>query len=131
VLGSEGDRLRELRLLSLGTDPDAFGSTHAYELEYPAERWTQWAADSEDETSQRTFVAATDPDEWLGMALVRLEADEPATAALFAMWVARQARGQGVATLLCDAGAAWAAELGCRDLRLWVVVANDSARRAY
>jgi GNAT superfamily N-acetyltransferase len=106
VLGSESDRLRELRLLSLATDPDAFGSTHAYELEYPAERWTQRAADSEDGSSQRTFVAATEADEWTGMALVRGEADEPATAALFAMWVAPQARGQGVARLLCDAGAA-------------------------
>ncbi len=131
VRASESERLRALRLKSLASDPDAFGSTHAHELGYPSERWEQWAADSEHGTSQRTFVAVTEPDDWRGIAVVRLQDDAPGVAALYGMWVAPEARGRGVARRLCDACAAWSAEHGCRELRLWVEAGNHSAQRAY
>ena len=65
------------------------------------------------------------------MALVRLDDEAPDSAVLNAMWVAPEARGRRMARLLCEACGVWAAERGCRELRLAVVVDNDAARRAY
>lgn len=130
VRAGEHGPLRRLRLWSLATDPGAFGSTYARVAARPAQWWEQWAAQSEIGTSQRTFIL-DDHDSWLGMALVRLDDEEPGSAILNAMWVAPRARGRRAAALLCDACAAWATDRGCRELRLAVVVGNDAARRAY
>jgi RimJ/RimL family protein N-acetyltransferase len=123
--------LRDLRLASLATDPDAFGSTYARDAARPAEWWEQWAVESETGTSQRTFVLLADDDRWLGLALVRLDDERPGSAMLYGMWVAPEVRGRRGAGVLCDACATWAAEHGCAELTLEVVVDNDAARRAY
>jgi predicted GNAT family acetyltransferase len=74
-------------------------------------------------------VLEADDGRWL--ALARLDDEKPGSAILNAMWVAPEARGRRAARLLCEACAAWAAERGCRELTLTVVVDNDAARRAY
>ncbi|HEY6762379.1 MAG TPA: GNAT family N-acetyltransferase [Baekduia sp.] len=131
VLADQHDRLRQLRLSSLAADPEAFGSTYARDAGQPVEWWQRWAAQSEVGTSQRTFVLEADGGRWLGLALVRLDHEQPGSAVLNAMWVAPEARGQRGAGLLCDACAAWATERGCRQMTLEVVVDNQAARRAY
>ena len=131
VTADESERLRELRLRALATDPDAFGGTHAEALSHPLEEWRQRAALSEDGTSQRTFVVVGEDDKWLGMALVRLREEDPGLAALNAMWVGPEARGRGAAKLLGDACAAWATQRGCAELTLGIFTANVRARRAY
>jgi len=131
VRAGEHQLLRELRLASLWSDPDAFGSTHAREAGYPAERWERWASDSEEGLVQRTFVLVDDDDRWLGLALARLDEDASGRAVLNAMWVAPKARGRGGAGLLCDACSDWAAARSCREIRLVVVVDNEVAQRAY
>lgn len=131
VLASEHDVLRQLRLVSLATDPEAFGGTYAQAVSEPPERWEWWAAQSELGSSQRTFVLEAEDGRWMGLALVRLDDERPDTAVLNAMWVAPEARGRGAAGLLCEACAAWAASRGLRDLTLTVVVENGAARRAY
>jgi GNAT superfamily N-acetyltransferase len=123
--------LREVRLASLVADPEAFGSTYARDAARPGDWWERWAEQSEEGTTERTFVLVDDDDRWLGLAFVRLDADDPDSAELNAMWVAPEARGRGAARMLCDACAAWATERGVRELTLCVVVDNDSARRAY
>ena len=131
VLAGEQDLLRALRLASLATDAEAFGSTYARDAGRPPEWWERWAAQSEDGTTQRTFVLVAADGRWLGLALVRLEDDKPGSATLNAMWIAPEARGRRAASLLCDACAAWAAKHGCNELTLTVVVDNHAARRAY
>jgi RimJ/RimL family protein N-acetyltransferase len=131
ALAGEHAFLRELRLAALAADPEAFGSTYARDAARPTAWWERWAGQSEDGTTQRTFVVIDEDDRWLGLALVRLEDDRPGSAVLNAMWIAREARGRGAAVLLCDACAAWATERGCVELTLSVVVGNDAARRAY
>jgi RimJ/RimL family protein N-acetyltransferase len=130
-MANEHERLREVRLSALAADPEAFGSTHEHELGYPPECWEQWARSSEQGLSQRTFVALSGRDDWVGLSLVSLSVDEPALAELFAMWVAPTTRGRGAAGMLCDACAAWAAEHGAHQLRLVVVVGNTPALHAY
>jgi RimJ/RimL family protein N-acetyltransferase len=131
VLSSEHDRLREIRLRSLATDPQAFAGTYAHALSHPSDWWEQWAEQSELGYSQRTFVLENIDSEWLGMALVRIDDEGADRAVLNAMWVAPEVRGQGAAGLLCDACVAWAAKRECRELTLTVVVDNRTARRAY
>jgi RimJ/RimL family protein N-acetyltransferase len=131
VLSGEYDLLRQLRLASLDADPEAFASTYAEDAGQPAERWQWWAAQSENGTTQRTFVLVADDGRWLGLTLVRLDGDKPGSAVLNAMWIAPEARGRHAAGLLCEACAKWAAERGCSELTLTVVVDNEVARRAY
>lgn len=131
MLAAEQTLLRELRLASLAADPDAFGSSYARDAGQPEEWWEQWASQSEDGTTQRTFVLVAADDRWLGLALVRLDDARPGSAVLNAMWVAQETRDRRAAGLLCDACVAWATERGCDELMLTVVVDNDAARRAY
>jgi RimJ/RimL family protein N-acetyltransferase len=132
VLAEEHTLLRELRLASLASDPQAFGSTHAREDAQTEEWWRQWAEQSQDGTAQRTFVLVGDEDDrWLGLALVRVAGERSATAILSAMWVSPEVRGRGGSRMLCDACAAWAIECGVSELALTVVVDNERARRAY
>lgn len=131
MLAGEQARLRELRLAALAGDPAAFGSTYASDSAQAPVWWERWAAQSEDGTTQRTFVLVDDHDRWLGLALVRVDDDLPGSAALTAMWVSPEARGRGATALLCDACAAWAVARGLHELTLTVVVGNDVARRAY
>lgn len=131
MTADDHERLRELRLRALVTDPDAFGERYAGALLHPPEEWKQRAALSGDGASQRTFVLVAEPDEWLGMALVRVTDEDPGVAALNGMWVAPEIRGSRAAKLLCDACAAWAAEHDCAELILGIFTANVRARRAY
>lgn len=131
VLADEHAALRELRLASLASDPEAFGSTYARDAARPPEFWTGWSARSEEGTTERTFVLTNDEDSWLGLVIVRLEESTSSAAELLAMWVAPEARGRGAAQSLCDACAAWAKERGCEELTLSVAVDNEGAQRAY
>jgi RimJ/RimL family protein N-acetyltransferase len=131
VLAGEHARLRELRLASLASDPEAFGSTYARDSAQPAVWWERWAVQSADGTTQRTFVLVDDQDRWLGLTLVRVDEDRPGSAVLLAMWVSPEARGRRDAGLLCDACASWARERGLGELTLTVVIGNEQARRAY
>jgi RimJ/RimL family protein N-acetyltransferase len=131
VLADEEARLRELRLASLETDPDAFGATYARDAAQPPDWWKQWAAQSEDGTRQRTFVLVDSQDRWLGLALARRDDDRAGSAVVNAMWVSPEARGRRAATSLCDACADWAAERGLGELTLTVIAGNEAARRAY
>jgi GNAT superfamily N-acetyltransferase len=131
VVRDEAAQLRELRLASLSTDPEAFGSTHAREVAMPADWWQGWADRSDEGTDQRTFVLVDADNRWLGLALARRDEDQPGAAVVNAMWVASQARGHGGARALCDACAAWAGGRGFDTLTLAVVVGNERALRAY
>lgn len=131
MLAGEHERLRELRLRALASDPSAFSASYADAVEHPLEEWIERAELSQAGLSQRTFVLVAESGEWLGMALVRLRDDDPRLAGLNAMWVAPEARGGGAVKLLCDACALWAVEHDCTDLVLGLFTPNVRARRAY
>jgi RimJ/RimL family protein N-acetyltransferase len=130
VVSRDQALLRNLRLASLVADPDAFGSSYDHESTQSDAWWAAWAAASDVGTTQRAFVLVDDDDRALGLLQVSVDGQRPA-AALNAMWVSPEVRGGGAATLLCEAGAAWAAERGLNELVLTVVRDNTSALRAY
>ena len=91
----EADLLRDLRLRALGDAPMAFGSTLAREEAFTSDVWETRAAAGAAGDVQVVFVAEPEA----GLAMGRLEDDDPTTAGLYSMWVAPHARGEGVAVL--------------------------------
>jgi ribosomal protein S18 acetylase RimI-like enzyme len=130
VLAHEGDRLREIRLRALKTDPYAYGTTHAGDLERPASWWEEGARRSEAGVERR-FIAVDSTDRWVGLALVREDDEAPGDAVINAMWVAPEARGLGLGRELCSACVAWARAAGFPVVRLTAKVGNAAAIGLY
>jgi hypothetical protein len=74
----EHQRLRQVRLAALATNPEAFAGTYEHALTHPDEWWERWAEQSDLGATQRTFIVETDDGRWLGLALVRLDDEKPA-----------------------------------------------------
>ena len=131
VIRGDHARLREVRLASLATDPDAFSAVRDEEAALPEQYWEEAATRSEEGTHQRSFVVLDTNGRWLGVAVVRLDESDPGSAVLNAMWVAPEIRHRRAAGLLSDACAAWAREHDARKLTLTVTVSNKQAQRAF
>nr|SBO90492.1 Regulatory protein for C-P lyase [Nonomuraea gerenzanensis] len=119
----DGERLREVRLRALQADPDAFGSSYGREVEFPPQKWAERLADQE----SRWWVATRDGAD-LGLVCVRLEED---AAHLLSMWVAPEARQEGVGSRLVDVAVEWARGTGAEEIGLWAVDRNHAARALY
>jgi ribosomal protein S18 acetylase RimI-like enzyme len=126
VRPEEWQALRDLRLRALEADPDAFGNTHAEASQRADDDWRAYA----DRPDGAAFVATT-PDGFVGMASGGPAPGHPDAAGLFGMWVAPEARGQGVGSALVDAVEAWAREAGYENIGLGVTTTNLSAIRLY
>ena len=123
----EADLLRDLRLRALGDAPLAFGSTLAREEAFAPDVWETRAAAGAAGDEQVVFVAEPEA----GLAMGRLDDDDPTAAGLYSMWVAPHARGEGVARALVDAVIAWATERGAERLTTSVTEGNAAAAALY
>ena len=130
MLAHEWERLKDVRLRALRSDPRAYGSTYEGDLARPDEWWTTGAAGSESGEERRNFVV-DDGERWLGLALVRADDESPGDAVINAMWVAPEIRGQGYSRQLCEACIAWATEHGFPAINLSAKLDNDVAIAAY
>ena len=119
--------LRDVRLRALRDTPLAFGSTLAREAAYEPEQWQRWAVDAARGDRQAIFIV----EPAAGLANGVLDADEPALAHLYAMWVAPQARGTGAGRALVEAVVAWAAERGAARLTTSVTEGNAAGAALY
>ena len=126
VRPDEWQALRDLRLRALAADPDAFGNTYADASQRTDDDWRAYA----DRPDGAAFVATT-PDGFVGMASGGPAPGHPDAAGLYGMWVAPEARGQGVGSALVDAVEAWAREAGYENIGLGVTTTNLSAIRLY
>jgi GNAT superfamily N-acetyltransferase len=129
-LAEEWSAYRALRLRALEDAPDAFGSTLAAESTRPAEEWAARLARAATSGIDHPLVAhvAGQP---AGLAWAKVDADDPALVNLFQMWVAPEARGQGVAVGLLAEAVRWARARGATAMQLGVNCANDGAVRLY
>jgi GNAT superfamily N-acetyltransferase len=119
--------LRELRLTALQADPSAFGSTLERELDFPEDRWRNWAR------TRACFLAWSADggvDLPIGMAVGK-DRCEGVEAELVALWVDPEHRGMAVGAALVSAVVEWARADGRRRLNLWVVPGNDAAIGLY
>jgi ribosomal protein S18 acetylase RimI-like enzyme len=126
---ADAAQVRELRLRALESDPDAFGETLERARTRPEADYADWIGSPEN----GMFLAADADGSLVGMAVGAPAPidDRPRPAALFAMWVAPEARGQGVGGALIDAVEGWARAEGYVQIGLGVTTTNDPAIRLY
>jgi GNAT superfamily N-acetyltransferase len=121
---ADWEDLRGIRLEALADTPDAYGSTYAETVHYPARRWRAMAQD------YAYFLAARGGDV-VGMASGGLNDRHPGDYWLYAMYVTPSARGSGAASSLVEAVIAWAKGEGASELYLRVTVSVERARAFY
>lgn len=120
----EVERFRGVRLRALHDAPEAFASTYEEALARPKEVWERQLADF------ATFVAVeAGRDVGLARGVPFEERDD--TALLVSVWVAPEARGQGVGDALVDAVSDWARRTGYAFLALDVGDENPHAIALY
>ncbi|MFT6181593.1 MAG: GNAT superfamily N-acetyltransferase [Akkermansiaceae bacterium] len=117
-------RVRKIRLRALAETPDAFGAVFATEEKSPDQVW-QNRLKSE---VAATFVATSNNGDDIGL-ITTAPYDEQV--GLYSMWVAPEARKQGVAGLLVDAVITWATSHGFKKLLLDVGDDNRAAIALY
>lgn len=115
--------LAAVRLAALATDPSAFGSTLEREHAFGPDDWRDRLG------PPGVTLVAGDP--VVGMAWGMPDADDPTLAHLYGMWVAPEARRQGIGRALVEAVAVWATGVGRRRVELTVVRGNTAAECLY
>jgi GNAT superfamily N-acetyltransferase len=120
------ERVRAVRLAALADAPDAFTITLAEDVAKPLETWRQRLERSD----AATFLATRDGRD-VGCVVGAPYEGQPGNAGLFAMWVAPDARGHGIAGRLVDAVVSWARTRGYRRVLLGVGDYNVGAIRLY
>jgi ribosomal protein S18 acetylase RimI-like enzyme len=123
---SDWERLRDVRLRALATDPQAFLETLDHARKLPDVHWRERATPTE---TSATFVEERDGS-FVAMVTVFV-ADDPATAYLVGMWVAPELRGAGIAVQLVEQVLGWAREHRRGRVVLSVEPGNDRAARLY
>lgn len=117
--------VREIRLRSLSTDPDAFGQSWERESTYDDDAWTTRVQDA-------AWFLALENEQPVAVVASRHEADSPENEReLQAMWVTPDARKSGIAQKLAEAVCSWANEDGADTVTLYVGPENTSARKTY
>lgn len=122
--GTDGARLRSIRLRALQDAPEAFGSTFQDALSRAPGVWAQQVM------TLPTFVAIADGRD---VAMVRCahDPDNADTAWLLSMWVAPEVRRKGIGGELVDLVIAWARENNISRIVLDVADLNISAIALY
>jgi len=110
------ERLKAIRLRALDDAPGAFATTLEEARGWPAERWRAQLA------ARATFVAVRDGVD-VGLARGDRDPETPGCAWLLSMWVAPEARRQGIGRQLIDEVVAWAQDAGCE--RIVLDVSDD------
>ena len=122
VRPEEWEQLRSLRLRALADTPSAFGRSLAEEEGRPRDEWEAMAR-------APVFVAVRDGG-WMGMAGCFVEAPGD-LAVIWGMWVAPEARREGIGARLLTAALEWAVADGAKAVRLWVSEGNAAAAELY
>jgi ribosomal protein S18 acetylase RimI-like enzyme len=121
---------RALRLRALADAPDAFAATLA-EAEARLDKDWAWQLNLAVSSGRDRPLMAFVGEAAAGMAWAKADAGDLLRVNLFQVWVAPEARGQGVAAALLEAALDWARGRGARAMQLGVVCGNDAARRLY
>jgi ribosomal protein S18 acetylase RimI-like enzyme len=134
VEAAEWRDLRELRLLALKTDPEAFGDTHAKALARDDASWITWAARLASADDRAMCVALDETGNRIGLTGFFVPESvpdgSPPRAVVISVWVAPEHRGggaEGPAALLADAVLELARASAAEELVLEVADNNPRA----
>jgi len=120
----EWERLKAIRLESLGDTPEAYGSTYDDAVTWPDERWRSVA-------NQWTYWLGERNGRVVGMVSGGLNDHHPGTRWMYGMYVTPGERGTDVATRLVDEVSQWARGEGATSLYLHVTSTVARARAFY
>jgi GNAT superfamily N-acetyltransferase len=124
AISADWEQSRNIRLQALLDAPMAFASTHAREVGFGAAQWQERIA------AAAQFLAE-DQGEVVGTATGVVDACDPDTVNLVAMFVAPTRRGEGSGERLVRAVVEHARSIGALRVRLHVVESNVGAERLY
>ena len=130
VRTDDGPLLRRVRLRALATDPASFGSTLAREETFGDEVWNERATAAAAGGDWATLLALRG-EEPVGLVTGARDETDPRTFHVFSMWVAPEARGEGLGRRLLDRLEEWMRASGGTVARLSVTDQAESARRLY
>jgi GNAT superfamily N-acetyltransferase len=122
--------LRDVRLRALRTDPESFGSTYDEVAGRAGGNWQTWVAEHSGGDDHCTFLAFLG-EHPVGLLRIEREPRRPDIFWIFSMWVAPEARRQGLALELLAEAERWIEAAGGREARLNVVDRATPARRLY
>lgn len=122
LLEDDWARLRELRLQALEDAPDSFGPTLESALAQDERYWRGWARGR---PGRLQAWAAFAGDKTVGLVSGGIPG-EPSVGHWGALWVAPEARGQGVARRLVETVCAWLEAQGCTRIELEVTDGNPA-----
>jgi GNAT superfamily N-acetyltransferase len=126
----QGELLRELRLRALQDAPDAFLENYDNASQKSIEHW-QASAQKHAISSQAVNFFGFLNGELAGMAGAYIADDAPHIVNLCAMWVAPEARQQGLGKALVNRVIDWAKQAQVSRVRLWVNRENSEAMVFY
>ena len=121
---------RHLRLAALLDSPDAFGSTHALEVEQPAQVWQSRLAAAATSGLDLPLLARVG-ELPAGLCWAKRDSANLSVVNLYQVWVAPEFRGTGIGSALLERCVAWARSIGAAELRLGVTLADSPAYRLY
>ena len=117
--------VREIRLRSLSTNPEAFGQSWDRESTYEDKVWKK-------RVREAAWFLAVEDGQPVAVVAVRHEQDSPANEReLRAMWVTPKSRHSGIAGKLAEAVFDWAREDDADTITLYVGPQNTGARSLY
>jgi GNAT superfamily N-acetyltransferase len=121
---------RELRLRALKTDPSSFGSTYEREAAFADEIWEERVARGARGDDAATLLAFR-ADEAVGLVSGFRDEEEATVFDVVGMWVAPEARGEGIGRRLLEEIESWFASCGGIEVRLSVTNEAAAARGLY
>ena len=122
---------RAVRLRALETDPESFGSTHAREAAFADEVWEERVSRGAAGDDASTLLALGGREEPVGLVSAFRDEADASVFEVVGMWVAPEARGQGLGRRLLDEIESWITSCGGSEVRLSVTNRSTAARRLY
>lgn len=130
IEASEGPVVKAVRLRSLATDPSSFASTYAREAAFAEDEWTAWAA-SDASGDEMTTLLALRSGEPVGLVAAYRDDLQASLFHVIALWVAPEARGEGIGRRLLDEIEEWIAVCGGDCVQLAVADRAPAALHLY
>lgn len=121
---------RDLRLAALADSPDAFGSTLAAELDRQPDQWRDRLAAAQVSGGDLPLVAIAEG-RAVGLVWAKEDVVVSGLVNVFQMWVAPEARKQGIARAMLDQVISWARSIDAIALQLGVTSGDTAAARLY
>ena len=130
IQAADAPTVRAVRLQALATDPSSFASTYEREAAFPEQTWTDWAASDAFGSDVATFLAIRGA-EPVGIVAAYRDEQQPQTFHVIAMWVAPEARREGIGRRLLRDVEQWIASCDGTCVQLSVADAALAACRLY